>query len=399
MCNNKARKHDEVTFFNTAQYVIVFITLALSTPAISRGLAQAEQRSLKLVLERTTHIPRVAVPSIALPRVIDAGIKLGDIQCAELNQLTMAEGHNPIHCRDSGSLNSNWTPTESATTTPLPLPQGDLLEPVLLIHGYSKTADHNCDVYWAEQKRLIEHERNEIGEPLREAEIVGWYEGNTNCDVYLPGELNDVTGQASNTFNPSSFDINTPIIDVARALRDWIFFKYTINGRSVDIVAHSLGGIVVRKMLDEWGDELLVSDVVTLGTPHAGVNSAVAIVCPSEEQCDRVVEGNEFINDLGHNPQGASGTQWTLVAADNDQIVGQGTGTDMNDGNGPSIIKIEYKHHHRHGCSHIVGLFSSIGHDDLIGNMASLPVYECNWLGNAVDEMTSPSDLILDAIY
>ncbi|MFJ2591339.1 esterase/lipase family protein, partial [Streptomyces sp. NPDC087538] len=50
---------------------------------------------------------------------------------------------------------------------------------------------------------------------------------------------------------------------------------YSAKGQTVDLVGHSMGGLIIRAALagyakgdPTWPDTLYVEDVVTLGTPH-----------------------------------------------------------------------------------------------------------------------------------
>ena len=76
-------------------------------------------------------------------------------------------------------------------------------------------------------------------------------------------------GQATN---------DRPIQDIARDLARYVHTAYTRNGEPVDIVAHSMGGLVTRVALlgsaqgwEGFPPRLDVDNVVTLGTPHQDV--------------------------------------------------------------------------------------------------------------------------------
>ncbi|WP_028061388.1 lipase/acyltransferase domain-containing protein [Candidatus Solirubrobacter pratensis] len=85
-------------------------------------------------------------------------------------------------------------------------------------------------------------------------------------------------------------------LDGARAaegLATYIAEHY--KGKPVDVVAEGGGGLVIRSALHQR-PSLKVEDVVTLGTDHAGSTAAA-------------------------NPQGAGGTDWSLVGSDADTVV------------------------------------------------------------------------------
>ena len=66
-------------------------------------------------------------------------------------------------------------------------------------------------------------------------------------------------------FNYSSGDGVEP---AARALREHL--KKHVRGGRIDLVCHSMGGLVARVYLQELGGHRRVDQCVTLGTPHRG---------------------------------------------------------------------------------------------------------------------------------
>jgi triacylglycerol lipase len=58
----------------------------------------------------------------------------------------------------------------------------------------------------------------------------------------------------------------------ARALRD--FLRRSVRGGRVDLVCHSLGGLVARVYLEQLGGARRVDRCITLGTPHRGTYNA-----------------------------------------------------------------------------------------------------------------------------
>jgi triacylglycerol lipase len=58
----------------------------------------------------------------------------------------------------------------------------------------------------------------------------------------------------------------------ARALRDYL--RRSVRGGRVDLVCHSLGGLVARVYLEQLGGARRVDRCITLGTPHRGTYNA-----------------------------------------------------------------------------------------------------------------------------
>lgn len=69
------------------------------------------------------------------------------------------------------------------------------------------------------------------------------------------------------------YDWRKPLLLSTHLLRDNILRLYEENGhRKIHLVAHSMGGLLVRAMLMNYGDELWtkIGKIVFLGTPHYG---------------------------------------------------------------------------------------------------------------------------------
>jgi triacylglycerol lipase len=58
----------------------------------------------------------------------------------------------------------------------------------------------------------------------------------------------------------------------ARGLKD--FLRRSVRGGRVDLVCHSLGGLVARVYLEQLGGARRVDRCITLGTPHRGTYNA-----------------------------------------------------------------------------------------------------------------------------
>jgi pimeloyl-ACP methyl ester carboxylesterase len=65
-------------------------------------------------------------------------------------------------------------------------------------------------------------------------------------------------------------NLHTPISDTAAALKDQLAAIGITPGRPITILAHSMGGLVSRAMIELHGGEPLVSHLVMCGTPNGG---------------------------------------------------------------------------------------------------------------------------------
>lgn len=238
---------------------------------------------------------------------------------------------------------------------------------VLLIHGYYHRSAVDCRSYFSGMKEAIAQKRYEVTGKKNIVKTVGWYAGDKNCDVSIGVKNN--------------YNIGTSIPVISKELANFIETNYTANSVTVDIVAHSLGGLIVRKMLDLWGDDLWVEDVVTLGTPHAGVAvgaGLTALGCnnPKDKQCEEASAVSDFIRDLSHNPQSVIRTAWTIIGTKRDEIVGTDTSVSMNqdDESRPKVVKYQYPRNYRDDDNCVAVTFKWIGHDTLVHNR---PVVDC----------------------
>lgn len=254
---------------------------------------------------------------------------------------------------------------------------------VLLIHGYQFGSAINCPPYFSGMKEAIAAKRYEATGKKNIVKTVGWYGKDKHCDEDIVGSWNN--------------DVRTRIDTIARELGRHIRQNYTMETVTVDIVAHSLGGLIVRKMLELMGDDLWVEDVVTLGTPHAGFSVGVGITglgcnltLAYDSQCKDASSGSAFIKELEHNPQSIVRTAWTIIGSKNDKVVGPDTSGEMDQGDDsrPEVVEYEYPDNYRDGNDCDGGL---IGHDTLVHNR---PVVDCP------SGMTkaNPTALVLDGI-
>lgn len=190
-------------------------------------------------------------------------------------------------------------------------PRSDSESTVIFVHGYAPTGGHDCADYWKDAKTHF-GDRNWDG-PLR---TFGYYRNDTGCTWEYPGNRDS--------------SLNT----IAQALALKIYRAYSSDGKKVDIVAHSMGGLIVRTMLRHvklkggtggWPEYVYVEDVVTLGTPHDGTGWAEG--CDRWRQCRQMEPGSSFISNLGEKLyQSHMGTDWTLISGFYDGIVSEGSG-------------------------------------------------------------------------
>ena len=177
-----------------------------------------------------------------------------------------------------------------------------------------------------------------------------------NCDNYPSGY-----GDANEGSN------NQDLGNIACQLAWYIYNTYTTAGRNVRVIAHSMGGMIIRYALDRvfaqdpaFPPYLYVPTVVTIATPHGGVPSlgAAWFECGKCTMISNIQQNagspSYFINELlGENiaPMGSPGepTQWTLMGSACEDFL-LGTGVDpgsslqfpISASGYPAVHKIEY---------------------------------------------------------
>ncbi|WP_318218983.1 hypothetical protein [Streptomyces sp. SCL15-6] len=213
---------------------------------------------------------------------------------------------------------------QSLPANAAPVRDNSAARPVYFVPGFSFTSGtHDCwNGYW----------RN-MGEAMRSYgwtgtyHTVSFYDGDTNCNTKI---LNGGTR-------------NVPVKELGRLLAWNIYSSYSKNNISVDVVAHSMGGLVTRAALtggarkeSGWPPYLYIEDVVTLSTPHQGTNWATSCSV-IWQQCADLRPGSALLGWLYNAPQSAQGTDWTLVGAQDDDIVSNESATGMS-GAGHTVI-------------------------------------------------------------
>lgn len=212
---------------------------------------------------------------------------------------------------------------------------------VLLVHGFASNGAAPCN------------SGGDVGVPQQflrqwgwygQAYTVGYYTGDgTGCNVQLNtiDETRCYSYPSGKNYSPSGGDrssigtTNEDLRHIACVLSWYIWDHYTKFGRPVDLVGHSMGGIIIRWALyatprsgSAFPPNLYVPGVVTFASPHDGVPPWSNLQCNfcvqlSQLQTDSSVMGE--LKQLGRNPQGTGGsgvTVWTIMGSVCDNVVG-----------------------------------------------------------------------------
>ncbi len=90
-----------------------------------------------------------------------------------------------------------------------------------------------------------------------------------------------------------------------------------VAGGRVDLIAHSMGGLVSRVYLQKLGGARRVDRLITLGTPHAGSHAANFIPSALVRQ---LLPDGPFLRDLNARPA-PEGVRTTSIVAGRDLLV------------------------------------------------------------------------------
>jgi len=219
--------------------------------------------------------------------------------------------------------------------------------PVYFIHGWNLNENTDCASTWGTMMQTFRTWA--LDDHLALAQVpfhtVGYYHGDKNCNTPIDasGDHSKVPGPqvalaGTQPHREGSHTINTPIEHLAYHLAWNIYNTYSSRGQPIDVVAHSMGGLLIRYALAAtdrgvagFPPYLLVEDVVTLGTPHGGSRAFAGPLI----QVAEMKPGSSLLKSLekrGFNPQGMGGTDWTAVGSDDDTVVAadRAVGTDRD---------------------------------------------------------------------
>ena len=115
-------------------------------------------------------------------------------------------------------------------------------------------------------------------------------------------------------YSPFTTDVRTAARSLGRAVES--LCEQTGYER-VHVVAHSLGGMVARYLVQRLGGDARVHTLVTLGTPHGGTRSARLLPLPL---CRQLRPGSDLIEELARPAPGCR-TRFVAVWSDLDQLI------------------------------------------------------------------------------
>lgn len=209
-------------------------------------------------------------------------------------------------------------------------------KPVLFVHGLDAIGEAGVDCAGTWNKMIGQLRTWGYSGTLAS---VKYYHGDTNCSTSLDGHGSHSTHYPrTDAHQNGSHDMDGDIRHLGYHLAWQIYNQYSSKGITVDLVGHSMGGLIARYAI--WGIQnnhasfppyAYVEDVVTLGTPHSG--SGYSYFCGYAYECQQMETGSSFVSWLAtnaKNPQADGGTDWTAIGSYDDGVVSEGSATAMD---------------------------------------------------------------------
>ncbi len=277
--------------------------------ALTRLLPSCEPANLT-----TPHLPPIAIGPIPLstpPQPIQR-LELPDVppMCCTLGECRT--------CCDDGQCKAS------------------IVAPIIFLHGHAFNRDtsaaYSLDAFEVLQRRLEEDGYLSVGTlDLSDTSVPDgeWTRGGSAVSVKASYYYDVYAGPD----NAGLVQTKTENIDTyAIRLRDIIDETRRRTGQDrVTLVAHSMGGLVVRRYLQIFGDAQ-VARVIMIGTPNAGISGQTAEYCTflgENLECRDMKEGSLFLNKLERAPIPSSPVSVII-----------GSGCDMRGEDGDGVVTV-----------------------------------------------------------
>lgn len=199
-------------------------------------------------------------------------------------------------------------------------------KPVVFVHGLDAVGDPgtSCSSTFGDMESAFRGygHTGSLG-------TVKYYEYESGCDFSINNDGSHSTHYGSGHYAGGGHGANTDIRHLGYHLAWDLYNRYTSRGVTVDLVGHSMGGLIIRYAVAQtqlghssFPPRLLVEDAVTVATPHGGARAGVWL-CPYT-QCDQMRAGSSFLVGLESSawePDGEGGTDWSSMGSDSDNYV------------------------------------------------------------------------------
>jgi hypothetical protein len=220
-------------------------------------------------------------------------------------------------------------------------------KPIYFLHGIQKESKTNCASTWDTMIAAF----REWSKPTKiVAHKVEYYWRDHGCDLSI-NEAGDHAKHYGGAFNAwhreeGGHTNNVRIEHLGYHLAWDIYTRYSRKQQPVDVVAHSMGGLIIRYALmqvalknKDFPKFLLVEDVVTMGTPHGG-SKLPPLAYVEDGQMARNSTFLKRLETSGYLPMGRGGTDWLTIGSGDDGLVSAASAAGIaTDSNGATISK------------------------------------------------------------
>lgn len=184
----------------------------------------------------------------------------------------------------------------------------DSMYPVIMVHGHAFNKDISAD-YSLENFNELQERLEEIGYLNAGAISLYTVQDEESLDIWskipLPLSLKisyyyDLFREPENyvVVQTKSENIDTYAIRLKELIET---VKFKTGKEKVNIIAHSMGGLVARRYLQIFDKEDAVNKLILIGTPNEGVVGRIADLCPligEHLECRDMKQGSLFLNKL-----------------------------------------------------------------------------------------------------
>ncbi len=208
--------------------------------------------------------------------------------------------------------------------------------PIIFIHGHAFLEQSSVEES-LQAFSQIQFELQQDGFVSARTFDIGTYAIDEKPYTYIP---RPVTFRSSfytiNSFSVGSYGVSIRkterIENYALRLREIIDdVRRVTKSQNVSIVAHSMGGLVLREYLQLFGDSAIEKSI-TINTPHQGIVGRVASLCRtagSNKECEDMTKGSIFLQRLSQ--QQLPDSFYSI----------QAVGCQMGDTTGDGIVQVE----------------------------------------------------------
>ncbi|HIH24210.1 TPA: alpha/beta fold hydrolase [Candidatus Woesearchaeota archaeon] len=214
--------------------------------------------------------------------------------------------------------------------------------PIIFVHGHAfnggNTPEYSLGAYFTSMQQALQRDgyidagivtpsstMSEVaegewglsGKPVM-ARVTYYYNFYRNDDDYV------LIAQKSENIETYSLRLNEMVNIV----------KHHTGKKKVNIVAHSMGGLVVRRYLQLFGEES-VNKVVLIGTPNHGTEGRTRNLCGilgEDKECDDMEAGSVFLRKLDDPAMQPATVRFTTIA---------GTGCTVNGKDADGVATVE----------------------------------------------------------